>query len=109
MNNELKKKMEQFKYQNNRWLSIKLLTDNTIINSIKEYLNYDISNDEILLKIIKDEQSKYEDINKLIIKRTILESERIYIKSVTLNRSNDKPSKLDKLLTSKITALLSAT
>lgn len=92
-----------FKY-NNRWLAIKLLTDKSIIPSIKEYLNYDISSNKELLNLIDNEKNKYEDINKLIIKKTILESERLYIKCVTLN--NDlNVSKLDKILTSKLTGI----
>ena len=63
-----------FENQENRWLSIKLLTDSSIYNPIKLYLNYDISDDNTLLKIINEEQIKYEDVNKLVIKRTILES-----------------------------------
>lgn len=93
-----------FKNKENRWLSIKLLTDSSINSSIKTYLKYDVNSDEILSKIIKDEQDKYEDINKLIIRKTILESERIYIKSVTLTKEN-KQSKLDKILTSKTTGI----
>ena len=93
-----------FENQENRWLSIKLLTDSSIYNPIKLYLNYDISDDNTLLKIINEEQIKYEDVNKLVIKRTILESERIYIKSVTLPNKIRK-NKLDKFLTSRITGI----
>lgn len=93
-----------FENQGNRWLSIKLLTDSSIYNPIKLYLDYDISDDNPILKIINEEQSKYEDVNKLVIKRTILESERIYIKSVTLP-NNIKNNRLDKFLTSRITGI----
>lgn len=89
---------------NNRWLSIKLLTDKSIIPSINEYLNYDISLDNNLLQLIDKEKIKYEDINKLIIKKIVLESERLYIKCVTLN-NEIKESKLDKILTSKKTGI----
>jgi len=92
-----------FKY-NNRWLAIKLLTDKSIITSIKEYLNYNISSNKELLNLIDNETSKYEDINKLIIKRNILESERLYIKCVTLDKEINT-SKLDKILTSKLTGI----
>lgn len=91
--------------KNNRWLSIKLLIDKSIISSIKEHLNYDIEEDRILLNIIEEEKKKYKDISELIIKKHILESERIYIKSVTLEKKDNKVSKLDKILTSKITGI----
>lgn len=84
-----------------RWLSIKLLTDANITDSIRKYLNYDINEDQALLKIINEEQNKYENINELIIKKIMLESERIYIKCVTLPKESEI-SKLDKVLTSKI-------
>jgi len=92
---------------NTRWLSLKLLSDDTIINSINENLNYNINEDEKLLSIISEERNKYNDIGKEIIKKLILESERIYIKSVTLiNKNyNEKDQKIDKILTSKITGL----
>lgn len=92
-----------FKY-NNRWLAIKLLTDKSIISSINGYLNYDISIDYKLLDVIHNERNKYEDINKLITKKIVLESERLYIKCVTLNNEM-KVSKLDKILTSKKTGI----
>ncbi len=95
---------EIFKNKNNRWLSIKLLTDKSIIDSIKSFLNYDITKDILLMKKIEDEKKKYEDINKEITKNIVLEAERIYIKCVTLNKNN-KTSKLDKILTSKITGI----
>lgn len=95
---------EIFKNKNNRWLSIKLLTDKSIIDSIKSFLNYDITKNILLMKKIEDEKKKYEDINKEITKNIILEAERIYIKCVTLNKNN-KTSKLDKILTSKITGI----
>lgn len=92
-----------FKY-NNRWLSIKLLTDNNIIKSISKYLNYDIELDNNLIKTINNEISKHENINKDITKKLILESERIYIKCVSIN-NEIKISKLDKILTSKLTGI----
>ena len=95
---------EIFKNKNNRWLSIKLLTDKSIIDSIKSFLNYDITKNNFLMKKIEDEKKKYEDINKEITKNIVLEAERIYIKCVTLNKNN-KTSKLDKILTSKITGI----
>lgn len=95
---------EIFKNKNNRWLSIKLLTDKSIIDSIKSFLNYDITKNILLMKKIEDEKKKYEDISKEITKNIVLEAERIYIKCVTLNKNN-KTSKLDKILTSKITGI----
>lgn len=101
--NNIEKYLKSFKKVNTRWLSIKLLTDNSIINSIKQYLDYDLTDE--LLNIINKEKLKYEDINKLITKKHVLEGERIYIKSVTLKNQNKRNNKLDKLLTSKTTGI----
>ena len=90
-------------YKNNRWLSIKLLADDTIIDSIKEYLNYDIRTDLELMNLIKNEKNKYRDLNKEMTKRNILEASRIYFKCVS--NSNNRNTKIDKLLTSKITGI----
>lgn len=89
---------------NNRWLSIKLLTDDTINSSINTYLNYDISSDSVLCELINNEKRKNINIKKDITKKQISESARIYIKSVTLN-NNTNVSKLDKILTSKLTGI----
>ena len=91
-------------YSNNRWLSLKLLTDETIINSINKYLNYDVYSDLNLTNLINEEKNKYEDLNKEIVKRNILEASRIYFKCVT-NSNCVRNNKIDKLLTSKITGI----
>ena len=92
---------------NTRWLSIKLLSDDKIYESLKENLNYDIYEDKTLLAIIENEKSKFIDIKKEIIKKLVLESERIYIKSVTINNVNynKRDRKIDKILTSKLTGI----
>ncbi|MBQ6282858.1 MAG: ferrous iron transport protein B [Bacilli bacterium] len=97
---------DNINYKNNRWLSIKLLTDESIIDSINKYLNYDVHDDLELLKIIEEENNKYEDLSKEIIKRNILEACRIYIKVVSANNYNRKKYiKLDRILTSKSTGI----
>lgn len=104
----IKEKLDEiFLDINTRWLSIKLLSDDTIKESIKLNLNYDIDEDLDLLKIIENEKNKFNDVAKDIIKKNILEAERIYIKSVTLNNINydRKDRKIDKLLTSKLTGI----
>ena len=101
--NYLNKRIE---FKNNRWLSIKLLTDSSINNSIKEYLNYDMCNDNILLNLIKSEQDKYEDINNMITKRIFLEAERIFIKTVSQSKENKiRQNNINKILTSKLTGI----
>ncbi len=92
---------------NYRWLSIKLLSNNSIVPSIKEYLNYDVLDDKELLSLINKENNKFEDVNKEVIKKIILESERIYIKCVTLEniKYNERDKKIDKFLTSKSTGI----
>jgi len=102
--NKIENKLNELFEFNNRWLSIKLLTDKSIISSINTYLNYDINKDNNLIELINNEINKYEDLNKLITKKLILESERIYIKCVTIT-NEIKTSKLDKILTSKITGI----
>lgn len=96
-----------FENINTRWLSIKLLSDDKIYESLKENLNYDIYEDKTLLAIIENEKSKFIDIKKEIIKKLVLESERIYIKSVTINNVNynKRDRKIDKILTSKLTGI----
>ncbi len=97
---------DNINYKNNRWLSIKLLTDESIIDSINKYLNYDVHDDLELLKIIEEENNKYEDLSKEIIKRNVLEACRIYIKVVSANNYNRKKYiKLDRILTSKSTGI----
>lgn len=95
-----------FKSYNNRWLSIKLLTDDSILESVNKYLNYDIENDNVLLDIIKREKCKYNEINNLITKRIFFEAERIFIKTVHQGNNNLKrQNKLNKLLTSRTTGI----
>ena len=96
-----------FENINTRWLSIKLLSDDKIYESLKENLNYDIYEDKTLLATIENEKSKFIDIKKEIIKKLVLESERIYIKSVTINNVNynKRDRKIDKILTSKLTGI----
>ena len=104
----IKEKLDEiFLDINTRWLSIKLLSDDTIKESIKLNLNYDIDEDLDLLKIIENEKNKFNDVTKDIIKKNILEAERMYIKSVTINNINydRKDRKIDKLLTSKLTGI----
>lgn len=104
----IKKKLDEtFLDINTRWLSIKLLSDDTIKESIKLNLNYDIDEDLDLLKIIETEKNKFNDVTKDIIKKNILEAERMYIKSVTINNINydRKDRKIDKILTSKLTGI----
>lgn len=92
---------------NTRWLSIKLLSSDNIYNSIKEHLKYDVNDDDKLLELINTERSKFSDVNKDIIKKIVLESERIYIKCVTLEdiNYNSRDRKIDKILTSRITGI----
>jgi len=73
--NYLKKILD---YKNLRWLSIRLLMDDSIISIIKENLNYDILNDKILLNLIKSERNKYNNLKDLILKYKLLEIDNIY-------------------------------
>lgn len=67
---------------NNRWLSIKLLTDDTIKSSINKYLNYDIDCDIYLTKMINNEKENNSNIKKDIIKVYLVESSNLYINCV---------------------------
>lgn len=95
---------DNINYKNNRWLSLKLLTDDSIIESIKINLNYDVLSDTKLIDLINIEKNKFDDLNKEIIKRNMLEASRIYFKCVKINNRN-RNLKIDKLLTSKITGI----
>ena len=86
-----------------RIISIKLLSDDSIIESLYNNLNINLLEEKNIIKTIKNEQKKYENIKKEISKKLILESERIFIKSVKITNQNyntiDK--KIDKIVTSK--------
>ena len=91
-----------------RIISIKLLSDDSIIESLYNNLNINLLEERNIIKTIKNEQKKYENIKKEISKKLILESERIFIKSVKITNQNyntiDK--KIDKIVTSKKCGIL---
>ena len=49
---------------NIKWLAYELLRSDDIILDIKEFLEYDIREDNALFNTIKNERNKYEDINE---------------------------------------------
>ena len=110
LNSEIEKiNNSNFKYIN-RWISLKLLDyDNNIINSIEDYLNINLHNENINKKIndIKKRLLK-NDINNETIKDSIVSSIMKKSEEVTslvcsfkAQDYNFKNKKIDKILTSK--------
>lgn len=94
-------------FKNTKWLSLMLLSDDSITNSIYTYLGYDIKCDKYLINLIKNAKENVIDINKTIAKKYFLEATRIFIKSVTFIEIDytKKDEKIDKILTSKKTGI----
>lgn len=95
-------------YKNTKWLSLMLLCDDNIKESIYIYLDYDVNCDKYLKDLIKNAKDNISDISKNITKRYFLEATRIFIKSVTFIELDytKKDEKIDKFLTSKKTGML---
>ena len=95
-------------YKNTKWLSLMLLCDDSIKESIHTYLNYDVECDKYLVDLIKKAKENVIDISKTIAKKYFLEATRIFIKSVTLiKRANTKKKeKMKNFLKFKKTGML---
>ncbi|GIM29096.1 ferrous iron transport protein B [Clostridium polyendosporum] len=97
---------------NSRWIALKLLDgDKSLLESINKYLNYDITlNDDImkLVNEIKDNLRSLEIENDIlrdkIVSKLVETSEMICRKVITFENENynSKDRKIDKILTSKI-------
>ena len=91
---------------NTRWLSLRLLEDDkTLIKSLNQELNYDIYEDNELIKLLDKERK--EDINEKVVSQILLNAKNITEACVSYNNKNyqERNRKIDKILTSKITGI----
>lgn len=91
---------------NTRWLSLRLLEDDkTLIKSLNKELNYDIYEDNELVKILDKERK--EDTNERVVSQILLNAKNITEACVSYNNKNyqERNRKIDKILTSKITGI----
>ena len=91
---------------NTRWLSLRLLEDDkTLIKSLNQELNYDIYEDNELVKILDKERK--EDTNERVVSQILLNAKNITEACVSYNNKNyqERNRKIDKILTSKITGI----
>lgn len=95
---------------NSKWIALRLLDgDKLLLNSIDEYLNINISDDEILLSkldkvrmALKEEEIHLDDLRDRIVSNIVKTAEDISSEVVSLeNKSNQLDRKIDRVLTSK--------
>ena len=96
-----------------RWLSIRLLDyDITLGNSVKKYLNIDLSTSSVFLQLIRDAQEvlkrngiSQDNVRDLIAEGLVNRAEEIYKECVKfeVEEYNERDRMLDKLFTSKLT------
>jgi len=96
---------------NSRWVSLKLIDgESTILNSLNNFLGFDLLQDEILnekinaaWKLLKEHGIDYEGFRDEIVSRLVAISEHITRKAVTYENKqyNIRDRKIDKILTSK--------
>ncbi len=104
---KLSKHLENKKINiNTRWLSLRLLEDDkTLIKSLNQELNYDIYEDDELIRLLDKERK--EDINEKVVSQILLNAKNITEACVSYNNKNyqERNRKIDKILTSKITGI----
>lgn len=91
---------------NTRWLSLRLLEDDkTLIKSLNKELNYDIYEDNELIRLLDKERK--EDTNERVVSQILLNAKNITEACVSYNNKNyqERNRKIDKILTSKITGI----
>ena len=91
---------------NKRWLSLRLLEDDkTLIKSLNKELNYDIYEDNELIKLLDKERE--ENINEKVVSQILINAKNITDACVSYNNKNyqEKNRKIDRILTSKITGI----
>lgn len=91
---------------NTRWLSLRLLEDDkTLIKSLNKELNYDIYEDNELIRLL--DKDRKEDINEKVVSQILLNAKNITETCVSYNNKNyqERNRKIDKILTSKITGI----
>ena len=91
---------------NKRWLSLRLLEDDkTLIKSLNKELNYDIYEDNELIKLLDNERE--ENINEKVVSQILINAKNITDACVSYNNKNyqERNRKIDRILTSKITGI----
>ena len=91
---------------NTRWLSLRLLEDDkTLIKSLNKELNYDIYEDNELIKLLDEERE--ENINEKVVSQILTNAKNITDACVSYNNKNyqERNRKIDRILTSKITGI----
>ena len=91
---------------NTRWLSLRLLEDDkTLIKSLNKELNYDIYEDNELIKLLDEERE--ENINEKVVSQILINAKNITDACVSYNNKNyqERNRKIDRILTSKITGI----
>lgn len=91
---------------NKRWLSLRLLEDDkTLIKSLNKELNYDIYEDNELIKLLDKERE--ENINEKVVSQILTNAKNITEACVSYNNKNyqERNRKIDRILTSKITGI----
>ena len=91
---------------NKRWLSLRLLEDDkTLIKSLNKELNYDIYEDNELIKLLDKERE--ENINEKVVSQILTNAKNITDACVSYNNKNyqERNRKIDRILTSKITGI----
>ena len=91
---------------NKRWLSLRLLEDDkTLIKSLNKEFNYNVYEDNELIKLLDKERE--ENINEKVVSQILTNAKNITDACVSYNNKNyqEKNRKIDKILTSKITGI----
>ena len=91
---------------NKRWLSLRLLEDDkTLIKSLNKELNYNVYEDNELIKLLDEERE--ENINEKVVSQILINAKNITDACVSYNNKNyqERNRKIDRILTSKITGI----
>ncbi len=91
---------------NKRWLSLRLLEDDkTLIKSLNKEFNYNVYEDNELIKLLDKERE--ENINEKVVSQILTNAKNITDACVSYNNKNyqEKNRKIDRILTSKITGI----
>ena len=91
---------------NKRWLSLRLLEDDkTLIKSLNKEFNYNVYEDNELIKLLDEERE--ENINEKVVSQILTNAKNITDACVSYNNKNyqERNRKIDRILTSKITGI----
>ena len=91
---------------NKRWLSLRLLEDDTTLTkSLNKEFNYNVYEDNELIKLLDEERE--ENINEKVVSQILINAKNITDACVSYNNKNyqERNRKIDRILTSKITGI----